>query len=250
MRTYFSSLITAATIAAGLTGCASPARTSVVAPDYPAIVASADRSDADRKTDERRKPAELLAFTGVRPGMKVLDIGAGQGYGAELLARAVGPTGIVYAQNSQQLMDRLKGALDDRLQRLPTKNIVKVVRDNEDPVPPDGRNFDLVTLHLFYHDIANLPVDRAKMNKRIFDALKPGRLFVITDHSAPPGAGTSATKTLHRIDEEVVRREVEAAGFKLLASSDFLRNPADRRDIHFSKMEVPSDKFALKFVKP
>jgi predicted methyltransferase len=234
-------------VVALLAGCAGMAGT----PDYRAIVASPDRSDADRKTDVRRRPEQLLAFSGVKTGMKVLDIGAGGGYSSELLARAVGPTGVVYAQNSQEMIDKfVKTAFDDRAQKPAMKNVVKVVRDFDDPAPATARDLDLVTVYLIYHDTTYMNVDRAEMNQRLFEALKPGGHLVVIDHSAQPGADVSVGKSLHRIDEALLRREVEAAGFKLVAEGDFLRNPADSRDAPFFKMQMPTDRFALKFVRP
>jgi predicted methyltransferase len=101
-----------------------------------------------------------------------------------------------------------------------------------------------------YHDIAYMPVDRAKMNRRLFNALKPGGHLVVMDHSAKTGSGISAAKTLHRIDEKVVADEFRQAGFRLEKSSDFLKNPDDPRDQAFFDMKIPTDKFALRFVKP
>lgn len=215
-------------------------------PDYRAIVANPDRTQADRDEDARRKPVELLAFADVRRGMHVLEIGAGGGYTAELLARAVGPTGVVYAQNAKPQV-----LFEKRMKRLSaTKNIVSVIRPFDDPVPPQVNNLDLITLVLFYHDITYMPVDRAQMNRRFFDALKPGGHLIVIDHAAKPGADVRVGKTLHRIDEALVRREVEAAGFQLEAHSDFLRNPNDPRDAPFFRMDGPTDRFALKFSKP
>jgi predicted methyltransferase len=221
------------------------------APNYDALVASADRSDGDRATDVRRKPAQMLAFYGVRPGMTVLDVGAFAGYNAELLARAVGPSGKVYAQNTRSMLDNLiKGRFDERLQTPAMKNVVHLVREFEDPVPPDVRNLDLVTFNFAYHDTAHLGVDRARMNSAIFNALKPGGIYIVADHSGRPGTGVSETKSLHRIEEAVVRREVEAAGFRLVGEGGFLRNPADPRTAPVFKPAQPNDEFVLKFVKP
>jgi len=218
--------------------------------DYRAVVASPDRSDADRQTDQRRKPELLLAFTGVRQGMKVLDMGAGGGYSTELLARAVGPGGTVYAQDSPAGSPRARERFDERAKAPPMRNVVRVLREYDDPVPPSVRDLDLVTFLFAYHDTAFMPVDRAKMNRALFDALKPGGVLVIADHSAQPGAGTSVVKTLHRIEESTLRREVEAAGFRLIAEADFLRNPGDARDAIVFKPQVPVDEFVLKFIKP
>ena len=224
--------------------------TSGEQPDYRAIVASADRSEADRQTDVRRKPAQLLEFAGVRQGMRVLDMGAGAGYSTELLARAVGPRGTVYAQDSPAGSPRARERFDERAKTPPMRNVVRVLREYDDPVPPSVRDLDLVTFLFAYHDTAFMPVDRAKMNRALFDALKPGGVLVISDHSASPGAGLSVVKTLHRIEESTLRREVEAAGFKVIAEGDFLRNPADARDAIVFRPQVPVDEFVLKFIKP
>jgi len=229
-------------------GCATP---SAPAPDYAAVVAAPDRLASDREVDKRRDPTQLLAYTGVRPGMKVLDVNSGGGYTTELLARIVGPTGVVYAQDSQSTVDRVKDRYAERLRNYPMKNMVRVVREYSDPVPPGVRDLDLVTLFFFYHDVSNMSgVDRVQMNRRIYDALKPGGLFVVADHSARAGAGTSVTNTLHRIDEEVVRREVQAAGFELVGEGGFLHNPDDARDGRVFQSKVRVDEFVLKFRKP
>jgi predicted methyltransferase len=215
------------------------------------IVHSPERSDADRVTDQRRKPEMLLAFYDVRPGMRVLDMGAGGGYNTELLARVVGPKGTVYAQNNRYFLDKfVRGSFDLRLQKDVMRNVVHLVREFDDPLPPEVRNLDLVTFNFIYHDTVWLGTDRARMNRAVFNALKPGGIYIVADHSAKPGAGLDVAKSLHRIEESVVRREVEAAGFKLADSADFLRNPADTRDAVVFKPRVPNDEFVLKFVKP
>jgi len=220
------------------------------APDYGAIVASPDRSDADRQTDQRRQPAKMLAFTGVMPGMKVLDMGAGAGYSTELLARAVGPGGAVYAQESAAVMERVKDKFDIRAQSPAMKNVVHVIRNYDDPVSPDVSGLDMITFFFAYHDTTYMPVDRAKMNQKMFQALKPGGLLIIADHSAKPGDGTTVGKTLHRIEESALRQEIEAAGFRLAAEGDFLHHPEDPRDVPVFKPQVPVDEFVLKFQKP
>jgi len=231
-----------------LAGCATG--TGGEPPDYAAIVASRDRTEADRQIDIRRKPERLLAFVGVRRGMKVLDMGAGAGYSTELLARAVGPRGKVYAQESPAGSARARERFDERAGTPAMRNVVRVLRDYDDPVPPEARDLDLVTFFFAYHDTTFMPVDRAKMNRALFDALKPGGVLVVTDHSAQPGAGTSVAKTLHRIEESTLRREIEAVGFKLAEEGDFLRNPADMRDAPVFRPQTPVDEFALKFMKP
>jgi predicted methyltransferase len=220
-------------------------------PDYAALVAAPDRSDADREIDKRRDPVKLLAFTGVRPGMKVLDMGAGGGYSSELMARAVAPGGTLYAQNPADLPERAKARFDSRLQAPAGKNIVSVKRPFDDPVPADVGELDLITFLFFYHDTTYMNVDRAAMDRKLYAALKPGGFLIIADHSARPGDGTSVGKTFHRIEEAALRREVEAAGFKLVGEGDFWRHPEDTRD--FSIQPPPNkavDEFVLKFQKP
>ena len=153
-------------------------------PDYAAIVAAPDRSDADRETDKRRDPVKLLAFTGVRQGMKVLDMGAGGGYSTELMARAAGPSGKVYGQNAPDLGGRAKERIEARVQTPAMKNVVMLARPFDDPLPADARDLDLVTFFFYYHDTTYMPVDRAEMNRKLFAALKPGGILVIADHSA------------------------------------------------------------------
>jgi predicted methyltransferase len=221
------------------------------APDYEAIVASADRSDGDRQVDQRRQPAKMLAFAGVTTGMKVLDMEANAGYSTELLARAVAPDGIVYAQDSAAVIERfVKDKFDIRAQKPAMKNVVHVIRNFDDPIPPDVGGLDLITFFFAYHDVTYMPVDRAAMNRKMFAALKPGGFLVIADHSARPGDGTTVSKTLHRIEESTLRQEIEAAGFKLAAEADFLRHPEDPRDAPVFHPQVPTDEFVLKYQKP
>jgi len=221
------------------------------APDYDAIVASPDRSDADRQADQRRQPARMLAFASVKPGMKVLDMEANAGYSTELLARTVAPTGLVYAQDSASVIERfVKDKFDIRAQKPAMKNVVHVVRDFDDPIPPEVNGLDLITFFFAYHDITYMQVDRAAMNRKMFAALKPGGFLVIADHSARPGDGTSVAKTLHRIEESTLRQEIEAAGFKLASEADFLRHPEDPRDAGVFRPQIPTDEFVLKYQKP
>jgi predicted methyltransferase len=218
--------------------------------DFEALVASPDRTDADRQTDQRRQPAKMLAFTGVGNGMKALDMGAGAGYSTELLARAVGASGVVYAQESAAVMERVKDKFDIRAQNPAMKNVVHMIRTYDDPVPADVKGLDLITFFFAYHDVTYMPVDRAEMNKKMFAALKPGGFLVIADHSARAGEGTSVAKTFHRIEEVTLRKEIEAAGFKLAAEADFLRHPEDPRDAAVFRPQVPVDEFVLKYQKP
>ena len=220
------------------------------APDYAALLAAPDRSDTDRQADKRRDPAPFLTFAGLRPGMKVLDMGAGGGYSTELIARAVAPGGIVYGQNPADLGEKPKATFDARLKTPAMKDVVADIRPFDDPVPPDVHDLDLITFLFYYHDTTYMNVDRAAMDRKLFTALKPGGFLVIADHSALPGQGTSVGKTLHRIEESTLRQEVEAAGFRVVAEGNFWRSPDDTHDFPSYRPSPPVDNFVLKFQKP
>ena len=219
--------------------------------DFAALLAAPDRSDGDRKTDQRRKPAEILAFTGVKPGMTVLDMGADAGYSSELMARAVGPRGKVYAQQGPNVFQgRTKDNFEARMKSPAMKNVVLEVRPFDAPLPPEVKNLDLITFFYAYHDTtAMADVDRAKMNKAMLAALKPGGMLVVADHAGPPGGGATTGNTLHRIEESTLKQEVQAAGFKLVDEGKFLRDPTDpHTDKVFGRPSV--DEFVVKFQKP
>jgi predicted methyltransferase len=167
------------------------------------------------------------------------------------MARAVGPTGVVYGQNPEDQNPRGKAAFQARIAAFPLKNIVAVARPFDDPLPPDVTGLDLITYLFFYHDTTYMMVDRAQMNRKLFAALKPGGSMIIADHSAKPGSDASVGRSLHRIDENLLRREVEAAGFKVVGEGDFWRHSDDTRD--FTTQPVsgkPTDEFVLRFQKP
>jgi predicted methyltransferase len=231
----------------GLAGCATaPAEDpSASATHYQNVIADPIRTDQDRRMDASRHPAEFLPFTQAKSGMMALDVSAGAGYTTQLLALAVAPDGKLWAQTP-----RPGPTLQKRLADHPQPNLILVERPFDDPIPPDAPKLDLITIVLNYHDITYLPVDRAKMNQRLFAALKSGGRIVVVDHSGRSGTGITEGKTLHRIDEAVVRTELQEAGFVLEAEGDFLRNPADSRTESSNEPKVPTDKFALRFVKP
>lgn len=244
-----------------LAGCITT-KTKIRPPSAPyidtarAAIGAPDRSADDRALDAGRHPTELLAFIGAKPGLRVAELGAGGGYTTELLARAVAPGGVVYGQNNRFILDRFaEKPWSERLSKPVMKNVMRVDREFDAPLPPDAKNLDAVVMVLFYHDTVWMKTDRARMNRAIFSALKPGGVYVVVDHSGRAGTGATETQSLHRIEERVVRQEVEGAGFHLVGEADFLRNPADPRDWNASprvaaERRGTSDRFVLKFAKP
>jgi predicted methyltransferase len=227
-----------------------------VAPAVASAVAAPDRSAEDRALDAGRKPDLMLSFFGIAPGMRVAELGSGTGYTSELLARVVGPTGKVYGQNIKLFLERFaEKPWSERLKKPVMANVVRADRALEDPLPPEAKELDAVLCILIYHDTVWLGADRARMNRAVFAALKPGGVYGIVDHSGRDGTGTSEVQTLHRVEEKVVKEEVERAGFVLDAEADFLKNPADTRDWSASPRTAgerrgTSDRFVLRFKKP
>jgi predicted methyltransferase len=220
-----------------------------------AIVDAADRTASDRELDAGRHPGELLTFLGIAPGMRVAEIVAGTGYTTELMARAAGPKGKVWAENPAGFLKFVGVPYKERLAKPVMRNVIRADRPIDAPFPPEAKNLDVVVSVLVYHDTVWLGVDRDKMNKAAFDALEKGGEYVVVDHSAAPGHGIDDVKTLHRIEEDAVTREVVKAGFQPAGSANFLRNPDDGRDWNDAPNAAAdkrgtSDRFVLKFVRP
>jgi predicted methyltransferase len=243
----------------GSGSAAAPPAPYTPAADVPApikdAIAADDRSIEDRRLDAGRKPGEVLAFFKIAPGQKIGELFSGGGYTTELMVRIVGKDGKVWAQNTKEMLDKfVRKPWSERAAKPVMKDVVALERPIDDPFPADVKDLDAVITILNYHDTVNMKADRAKMNKAIFAALKPGGVYGIVDHSAAKDSGVTATDTLHRIDEEVVKKEVLAAGFVLDGESDVLRNPADPRDWNSSPRSAgekrgTSDRFTLRFVK-
>ncbi len=251
--TVIRALALAAFATAALT--ASTEAATKIPPNIAAAVADPARPEADRARDANRKPAECLAFAGVKPGDKVADLIPGQGYFTRLFSKAVGAKGWVYAFAPSDI-DALYKKHGITIPPPPDPNYTNVSFIHAPVakfVAPE--KLDIVWTSQNYHDLHDKffgPADVPAVNKAIYDALKPGGVFVVLDHSAPKGSGLADTDTLHRIDEATVKKEVEAAGFKLVGESDILRNPDDPRTaLVFDKsIRGKTDQFILKFRKP
>jgi predicted methyltransferase len=220
-------------------------------------VADPSRPPDDVARDANRKPAETLAFAGIKPGEAVADYIANSGYFTRLFAGVVGRKGHVYAVELNEIItypNVAKGyaGLQAWAQSRPNVTIQTVPAG---PPPAFARKLDVFWISQNYHDLHDKflgPVDVAAFNKAVFAALKPGGTYVVLDHAAAPGSPPEVTETLHRIEADTVKREVEAAGFKLEAESGILANPADPRTANVFDKSIAghTDQFILKFRKP
>lgn len=222
-----------------------------------AAVDDATRPPTDTERDAVRKPAATLAFIGVRPGDVVADYAAGQGYFTRLFADLVGPEGRVYALIPSALFtypNIVKGTGEIEAWAVPHRNVTVSFADALAALRfPD--KLDVFWISQNYHDLKDSfmgPVDMAAFNRAVYAALKPGGTYVILDHVAAPGSPAEVTDTLHRIEPQVVRREVEAAGFQFEAESSILRNPADPHTagVFDKSIRGHTDQFLYKFRKP
>jgi predicted methyltransferase len=225
------------------------------APSLPAsiggAVADSARPAEDTQRDTDRKPAETLAFAGIKSGETIIEIAPGKGYYTRLLSAVVGPKGRVYAATSQPKPDAPPPPVQAIAAEPHYSNVsVSFQRVADLKLPSD---VDLVWTSQNYHDFHNIPdVDVAAVNRAIFAALKPGGTYFVLDHAAEAGSGSRDTNTLHRIDEETVKQEVTAAGFKLVGESEILRNKSDPHTAKVFDPEIRghTDQFMLKFQKP
>lgn len=221
-----------------------------------AAVADSSRPDADKLRDANRKPGETLEFLGVKPGAQVAELLPGGGYFTRIFSKAVGPSGHVYAlvperpANAPADMPDLAGKVKAIAADANYPNVTVVVQPLSKLVTPTP--VDVVFTAQNYHDLHNFPVDVVGFNRTILASLKPGGLYVVLDHSAPAGSGLQDTKTLHRIDADVVKQEVTAAGFEFVGASTILANGSDPRTaiVFDPSIRGKTDQFILKFRKP
>lgn len=213
-------------------------------------VADSTRPAADTARDTARKPVEMLQFAEVRQGEVIAELLPGGGYFTRILSKAVGPTGKVYVVGAPGTgAPNVAGVTGNPAYA----NVIPVAQTADTLAVPE--KVDLVWTTQNYHDLKNpgrggAPApDINKINKSVFDALKPGGVYLVLDHSALPG-DTAATQAFHRIDPEVVRREVTAAGFTLTASSDLLKRPADPKNVSSFSLHDQTEQFLFKFTRP
>lgn len=255
MRTMVLACAAAALIGWGAIAQAESASGSSAA--IAAAMADAARPDADKARDADRKPAETLAFIGLKPGDKVADYAAGSGYFTRLFSGAAGPKGHVYASVPGELFvytNIVKGIADTEGYAATHPN-VSITFGSALYAAKYPEKLDVFWIAQNYHDLRDPfmgPVDMAAFNKAVFAALKPGGVYVVLDHVAAKGSPADVSDTLHRIEPSVVRREVEAAGFRFEAESRILANPDDPHTatVFDKSIRGHTDQFLFKFRKP
>ena len=220
-------------------------------------VADPGRPPEDRARDRNRKPAETVAFAGIKPDDQVADYIANTGYFTRLFSDVVGRKGHVYAVELNEVVtfpNVAKGyaGLKDWARTRPNVTVTTVPASQGLAFP---RPLDVFWISQNYHDLHDKflgPIDVAAFNRQVFAALKPGGTYIVLDHVAARGSAPDVTETLHRIEADTVKREVLAAGFELEAQSSLLANPADPHTVGVFDPSVVghTDQFILKFRRP
>ena len=231
---------------------AAPALAQSVPPSVAAAVSDKSRPDADTKRDADRKPGETIAFAGVKPGDKVLELLAFGGYYTRILSKTVGPKGHIYSTMPDALL-QARPAFADSLKAIAADpaygNVTMLPEPNGTPTAPEP--VDVVWTSDNYHDLHNPgpfgASDIAGFNKAVFAALKPGGIFIVIDHASAPGAGFTVTGTTHRADPEAVKKDVMAAGFTFVAASAVLHRAKEDFTVRSSDT---AEQFTFKFRKP
>ncbi len=225
---------------------------------YEQAAANEGRTDADRARDAGRKPAEVLEFFAIQPGMTVLDMYSGGGYYTEMLSHIVGPEGSVIAHSNQAYAGFVGEEATNRYANNRLGNVEILMAENNELALPNA-SFDAIMMVLAYHDIYYVDpdngwpeIDGPRFVETLYNGLRPGGILAVVDHSAAPGSPSETGNTLHRIDPDIVTAELEAAGFVLEAKSDVLRNMDDDHSVNMGAPEVrgKTDRFVFRFRKP
>lgn len=218
------------------------------------VLASLDRSKQDKARDLTSKPIEIIKFSGIKPGMHVLDLFAGAGYYSEILATIVGPQGKVFLHNNKAYLNYVGKDLQTRLHKNTATNIVQYVHEADNLLLQDNA-LDSIFFVLGYHDLHHTAKDwninTDKLLSQLYKALKPGGTLLVVDHSAPIGTGTEYSQDKHRIAPEYVIKELKTFGFIFAKQSDVLANPEDDYELGPFNPQVyrKTDRFVLLFRK-
>ena len=236
---------------------AAPLQAADIPANIAAAVASPERSAKDRERDARDKPAELLAFAGVKPGMKVADVFGGGGYWSEIFSHAVGPSGSVTLVNNEGYANFAKDDIKARFAGGRLKEVKQLVGPTNN-LGLGKEQYDLIEIFMSYHDLYWVDekegwpkIDADNFIKQLHAALKPGGKLLIVDHAAKAGTGSSAAQDLHRIDEEFAKKDFTSHGFKLEKTWDGLRNSADdhTKQVFDPAVRGKTDRFTQLYVK-
>jgi predicted methyltransferase len=233
------------------------AKSTAIPKPIAAAVADSARPQADRDRDADRKPAECIAFAGLKPGQRIADLLPGSGYFTRIFSGVVGAKGEVIAVATPKRPDApadrpepsaaVRAIAADAHYKNVTVSVQKLV---ELKLP---EKLDMVWTSQNYHDVHNVKdIDVGAFNKAIFESLKPGGTYLVIDHATEPGAGFTATSTLHRSDPEAVKAEVLAAGFEFAGSSDVIASATDdhKTAVFEQGLHDKTDRYVLKFRKP
>lgn len=265
MRAAYCLMALTAGAALNMLGCASTpvSATATTSAALQAAIADPSRPDSERQRDPNRKPAEVIRFAGIKPGDQVGELMPGRGYFTHIFCKLVGNGGHVYTLKIARTVQvdvpppdiGAPSAPAAAPAGLPTGQPCTNVSADEQP--PSAARFpgglDVVWTSENYHDLHNKTfgaIDMTRFNRMIYEALKPGGVFVVEDHAAAAGSGARDTETIHRIDADLVKREVLSAGFVFDGSSDVLHNPDDAHTDIVFKLGGRSDKFLLRFRRP
>lgn len=236
---------------------AAPLQAAEIPDNIAKAIAAPERSAKDRERDARDKPAELLAFAGVKPGMKAADVFGGGGYWSEILARAVGPTGSVTLVNNEGYANFAKDDIKVRFADGRLKDVKQLVGKTSD-LGLGKDQYDFMMIFMSYHDIYWVDekegwskIDADNFLRQLHAALKPGGKLLVVDHAAKAGTGSSAAQDLHRIDEEFAKKDFTSHGFALEKTWDGLRNAADdhTKMVFDESIRGKTDRFAQLYRK-
>lgn len=243
-------------LAACTTGAGQTANGADMKATITAALADPARPQADKDRDAARKPAEMLEYAGIGPGKKIAEYAPGNGYFTRIFSKAVGPTGKVYAASGPGRGGAAPAVAAIAADAAYGGNIVVLPLGPNATFTP-AEKVDVVWTSRNYHDLGlsngGAPAkDLAAFNKSVYDILKPGGIYIVLDHSAGTTAGADASEKLHRINPNIVKTQVEAAGFKLVGENDTLKNPADDHNEKVFEQGIRdhTDQFILKFRKP